>query len=372
VAFPSQQLVRLRNPWPLREIVLSDIEKFTHEDAVRLMYEDRNWGRWGAKDEKGLVNLIDDEKRRRAATLVRRGQPFSLSRPFPKVVEEGNLRPAQHYMRQTILDGGGSAADFYGIDYHGVTATHLDGLSHVWGADGMWNGRRPEEVLSFDGARGGGIDNWRDGILTRGVLLDVPRYRGVEHVTQDAPVHGDELARMCSDFGIEIEPGDAVVISCGREAYERHFGVWGTDGASLRSGRSPGERPGLHVSCLGFLRRIDCAVLVWDMMDLAPYPFGLTWSVHAAIFAHGLALIDNAALEQLCRVCASVECWEFLFTVAPLRVDGGTGSPVNPIAVLLRPPQPRPHHATGHGPSATAVSHRWARHRRSLAWGDNS
>ena len=101
--------------------------------------------------------------------------------------------------------------------------------------------------------------------------------------------------------------------------------MWGSD---------PTGRAGLHASCLKFLRESDCCLLVWDMMDFMPNTYDIPWSVHAAIFAFGIGLLDNALLQPLAEVCAEENRYEFMLTVNPLVVVGGTGSPVNPIALL--------------------------------------
>ena len=302
------------------------------EAEVRAYFQDRrNWGRWGPDDEVGAVNLITPAKRAAAARLARSGRSVSLSRPFPKEPGPGNAFPAQHWMRTLPRGRGGFAADYYGIFYHGVASTHLDALCHTWDDAGMWNGRDPRKEITFDGATFGAVDRWADGILTRGVLLDVPGHRGEPHVTQDRPVHGWELEEICRARGIRLEPGDAVCVYSGRDAwqaahpdtpYGRPFG-----------GGTP-ERPGLHVSCLPFLRDHDVAVLVWDMMDHMPIGHDVPWAVHGAIFAYGVALLDNALLEPLARACQEEGRDEFMLVIAPLRVSGGTGSPANPLAVF--------------------------------------
>jgi kynurenine formamidase len=195
----------------------------------------------------------------------------------------------------------------------------------------MWNGRDPDrEVDEEDGSRYADIETLGDGIVTRGVLLDIPRHRGVPYVTPEEPVTGDELADVAVATGIEIEPGDAVVVHSGRERFSAVNTPWGAGSLDV----STSTRPGLHVSCLPFLREVDAALLVWDMMDLRPNGFDLAFAVHAAIWALGIALVDNALLEPLALVCAEERRWEFQLIVAPLRVKGGSGSPVNPLAVL--------------------------------------
>ena len=302
------------------------------EAEVRAYFQDRrNWGRWGPDDEVGAVNLITPAKRAAAARLARSGRSVSLSRPFPKEPGPGNAFPAQHWMRTLPRGRGGFAADYYGIFYHGVASTHLDALCHTWDDAGMWNGRDPRKEITFDGATFGAVDRWADGILTRGVLLDVPGHRGEPHVTQDRPVHGWELEEVCRARGIQLEPGDAVCVYSGREAWQAAHPDT-PYGRPFGGGTS--ERPGLHVSCLPFLRDHDVAVLVWDMMDHMPIGYDVPWAVHGAIFAYGVALLDNALLEPLARACQEEGRDEFLLVIAPLRVPGGTGSPANPLAVL--------------------------------------
>jgi kynurenine formamidase len=255
---------------------------------------------------------------------VRSGRAVSLSREFPKTPALNNPTPAQHYMKLLDRGAGGAAIDYYGVSYHGQASTHLDSLCHVWNEDGMWNGRAPADEISFDGARFGAITNWSTGIITRGVLLDVPRFRGEPFVTQERPIHGWELEDVAAAQGVALEPGDALVVYGGREAWDRVNPIWG-------SGTS---RPGLHASCLPFIRDNDASLLVWDMMDHSPNGYDVPWSVHGVIFAYGVGLVDNALLEPLAAACAEEGRYEFMLMVLPLVVVGGTGSPANPVALF--------------------------------------
>jgi kynurenine formamidase len=255
----------------------------TRDEVIGYLKERRNWGRWGKDDERGAINLITPEKR-------------------------VNPMPAQHFVR--TFDN--AVIDFYGITYHGYVTTHVDALCHVWDEHGMWQGRDPKKEISTAGAAFGGIQHWRDG-------------RGEPSVTVEKPVHGDELAAIAKAQGVAIEPGDALCVYSGREAYQAANRGW--------SGYVP-PSPGLHASCLPFVRDNDVAVLAWDLMDAAPNEYGVPWTMHGAIFSYGIALVDNALLQPLAEACAQEGRYEFMFTFAPLCVIGGTGSPINPIALF--------------------------------------
>lgn len=300
-------------------------------DAVlELLHGRANWGRWGADDQIGAVNLSTGRKRAEAAKLVRTGRTESLSRPFPTRPAAGNPRPASHYTTRASRGTGGISGDYYGIEYHGVASTHVDALCHVWDEHGMWQGRDPDAELTSRGSRWGSVEHWRHGVITRGVLLDVPAFRGEQYVTHERPVHGEELAEIARAQGVRVDPGDAVVVHSGRDAWDREHPAWGTE--ETADGRP--WRPGLHASCLAFLRDHDCAVLAWDMLDHAPNEWDIPWTVHGAIFAYGMALVDNCALEPLAAACAEEGRYEFMFVLSPLVVEGGTGSPANPLAVF--------------------------------------
>jgi kynurenine formamidase len=301
----------------------------TAAEVKKFLSESSNWGRWGADDELGAVNLIGPEKRLEAAATVRSGRSVSLAREVPKHPAPNNPRPAHHYMHTFDRGdgtGAGAALDYYGMDYHGIATTHIDALCHIWDSGGGWNGRDPLASLTYDGSSWGGVEHWRDGIVTRAVLLDIPSYRGVPYVDDGQPVHAHELRAAAAAQRSEIRPGDAVVVYSGRAAYERDKGPWyaGT------------TCPGLHASCLWFLKETDCSALVWDMQDVRPtgYEGELGFTVHASSYALGIVLVDNAQLEVAAQVCAEEQRHEFMLTIAPLVMRGGTGSPVNPIALF--------------------------------------
>lgn len=300
-------------------------------DVLRYLRETRNWGRWGDDDERGALNLITPEKRRQAAGLVQSGRIVSLSRPFPLTPAPNNPKPAKLSTTRVPRDpSGGSVVDEVTVSCHSTASTHIDALCHVWDEDGMWNGRDPDREIRPDGVAFGDVAAYREGIVTRGVLLDVPHHRGSPFVTQDNPVTGEELHRIAEQTRVAVEPGDAVVVHCGRERWDAENEPWGAGSGDVATS----SRPGLHISCLDFLRTHDIAVLVWDMMDLRPSGFEIGFAVHAAIWAYGVALVDNALIGPLADACRAEGRWEFQLCLAPLPIAGGTGSVVNPIALL--------------------------------------
>ena len=289
-----------------------------------------NWGRWGEDDQFGALNLITPEVRAAAAATVREGRSVSLS--YPLAVEPGpeNPEPVQHEMR---LDAD-HCSDFIGIAYHGRANTHLDALCHVYTRAGgeLFGGRSSSEHITMEGATTLSVDHWREGIVTRGVLYDIPRLRGVDHVTADAPVHGWELADAAAAAGIEPRAGDAVVIRSGA-------GPFFANHPGFPEGYDDPQRPGVHASCAEFFHAHDASLLVWDLMDAPMHNEDgsvlMGSPLHRLTIPYlGMPLLDNAQLEDIAAACAEAGRWEFMLVVAPLVVPRGTGSPVNPIAVL--------------------------------------
>jgi hypothetical protein len=298
---------------------------------LQYMRDSRNWGRWREHPERGALNLITDRRRRAAVALVTTGTCVSLARPVPQTPSD----PADYVVRTERItrSGGGGVIDQFTLGCHGLQWTHLDSLCHAWDDDGMWEGRNPDDVIAPTGVRWAGVQHWSQGVITRGVLLDVPAFRGEPYVRLGEPVSGAELDDVARRQGVDIAPGDAVVVYSGRDAWERAQGrPYGHDDdpRAIHSGRV--RRPGLDVSCLQFLRDCDCSILVWDMMDALPSRLGVPWPVHAALYLYGVGLVDNALLEPLAQACADQGRYEFMLCVAPLNIVGATGSPVNPLA----------------------------------------
>lgn len=286
-----------------------------------------NWGRWGDDDERGAINLIGESKRLEAAACIRAGQSISLSMPLNTKPGPFNPAPVEFELGTSPWgDSAGYAHDRVTLECHDRNITHIDALCHIWDGRGMWGGRQPD-VLKPEGSCWADVDAWRDGIVTRGLLLDIPALRGTTHVTVDEPVHGWELDAAARAAGTEPKPGDALCVYGGRAAWEREArDSWDT--------YPPEVRPGLHASCVDYLRDHDVAVLVWDLVDARPAIEGGPWPVHGALISLGIALVDHAKLDSLVELCRQRDQHTFMLVIAPLRIPGATGSAVNPIAIL--------------------------------------
>jgi kynurenine formamidase len=222
------------------------------------------------------------------------------------------------------IPGYEAARDHLALDVHGLWTTHVDALSHMFVRGRMYGGRPASEVRS-DGARSNTVLTLADGVVGRGVLLDVPRALGRDYLDTGEVVTVADLERTEAAQGVEVGTGDILVVAWGREARRR--ATRGFDGFS-----------GLHAECLPWLAERQVAVLGSDgISDPMPFVGTPEWPfpVHQiGIVSMGLHLIDNVRVAPLAARCAESGSWSFLFTMAPLRIPKGTGCPVNPVAVL--------------------------------------
>jgi Putative cyclase len=303
----------------------------TAEEYAEYRTRFSNWGRWGDDDELGTLNFVTPDVRRRAAQLVREGRAISCSRPINTHSGPANPYPARHLV---AVHDSGEMADFLSMFVHGFADTHLDALCHLSAAEPelTWNAK-PLDDYHMPAEHTGTIDFWRDGIVTRGVLYDIPRLRGTACVEGGSPVHGWELADAAAAQGVEPRAGDAVLI---RSGYGPYFATHDAQQGFL----SPA---GVHASCIEYLYEHDASMLVWDMQDAPiadqgipnPRPIPVPLHVHAVVIPYmGMPILDNADFEPLALACAELGRWEFQFVVAPLVIPRATGSPVNPLAIL--------------------------------------
>jgi kynurenine formamidase len=290
-----------------------------------------NWGRWGEDDELGTLNELSADRIVAAARLVGSGDAVTLSHPWDTEKRIDNPHPADHHM--TLLPGvdigSGTlrfAKDYVGVDYHNDTHTHIDALCHV-ALDGAFYNGKPSDALTRTAAGVNTIEAVKDGLVGRGVLLDVPRLRGIPWLEPGEHVFREDLEAAEREHGVTVERGDILLVRTGHARRLRELGPWDTANA----------KAGLHPTTCLFLAERRIAALGSDGNgDTAPSTTeGLAFPIHAlTLNAMGLHLLDYLQFEDLVPACERAARWEFLFVAAPLRIVGGTGSPLNPIAIF--------------------------------------
>jgi kynurenine formamidase len=286
----------------------------TREQWEEWMTKLSNWGRWGKEDERGTLNLITAEKTRNAATLAKTGTTVSLSLPMMRQKPTSTAQP------RPVNQGGAFTSHFFisgdylferqEIEYHGGTLSHFDALCHVSYKGKNYNGFDFKEIVTTDGGCTKlTVNSAQNGIVTRGVLVDMPETR----------VGPKEIAAWEKKTGIRISSGDALL---------------------LRTKR-PGSKPtgfgaaGYDPSLIPFLKERDVALLGADVPQEGGTIPGVALPIHYfTLVALGMNLLDNLALEDVAATADKLKRWEFMLVVEPLRAQYGAGAAVNPIAVF--------------------------------------
>jgi kynurenine formamidase len=291
------------------------------EEFDTMFHQVKNWGRWGKDDQLGAANLITDAKRKQAVALAKAGITVPLAHPPLKDAAPDNPSPFTHTMNR------GLSTDTYSVSYHGYAHSHIDALCHILYKNQTYNGYPREEVLTEKGCTKLGVENLKNGILTRGVLLDIPRLRGVEYLEPGTPIFIEDLEAWEKKARVKVAPGDAILVRTGRWLRRAKLGPWAV-------GRN---EAGLHASVAPWLKERGVAFLGGDgAQDVTPSLVeGINLPVHTlAITALGIDILDNQDLEAVAEAAARQNRWEFLLVVAPLPVTGGTGFPVNALAIF--------------------------------------
>jgi kynurenine formamidase len=290
-----------------------------------------NWGRWGPEDQRGALNHLTPEYVAAAARLVRGGVTVSLSLPVNTEAALHNPKPADHYFTERNPPDAAPRSvqflkDYVGADYHNDGHSHIDALCHVAYEGRTYNGRSAGAVTS-EGAEVNTIGVLDCGLVGRGVLLDIPRLRGVAWLEPGEHVFRDDLEGAEREQGVSVRPGDVLLVRTGHAGRLAELGPWNTAKA----------KAGLHPTAMTFIGERCVAALGSDgNSDTAPSSTeGVDFPIHVlAITAMGVHLLDYLQLEDLRTVCDETGRWEFMFVTSPLRIAGGTGSPVNPTAVF--------------------------------------
>jgi kynurenine formamidase len=307
----------------------------TQDQILEWMQSLSNWGRWGADDQRGTLNLLSPEKTKRALGLVQEGTTVSCARDVSWTPAVDTPRPPQHFM----LGGGDkyrpgegpdrqAVSDYFGMVFHGYTVTHVDSLAHFMWDGKLYNGISSTVVDSREGALSHDVLAAKQGIVTRGVLVDAARLRGLEVIPRGDGVGLDDVERAERECGFKIEEGDVLLLRTGQLGHRDR-----TSPVDVTVAGSAGPLPEL----LPLFHERGIAVMGSDTgNDVTPTGYErFSNPVHqVGIVALGLWILDNAWLDDLSEACSARNRWEFLITINPLRLPTATGSPVNPIAVF--------------------------------------
>jgi len=304
----------------------------TFAEYERALDELSNWGRWGADDELGAANLITPAKRVDAARLVTEGITVSLAHD---VIQEPGIDGNVILDRQVVAVGPTGASDRYRYTgtYHGTVHSHLDALDCHIMVDGRgYNGVSMEEIEAAGGCPRGSIHALREGVVTRGILLDATLLPGLASpegwLEPGTPIHAADLVRLEEIQGVRVEPGDVILLYTGRWKRRAALGPWPT---------SEGVA-GYHADVAYFLKDRGVSFIGHDMWnDAYPHEFAEEERLplhRLALVSLGVGIFDNLDFERLAEVARELGRYEFLFTAAPLRIEMGMGSPLNPIAMF--------------------------------------
>lgn len=293
----------------------------TQAEYDQMFNKTKNWGRWGANDQLGTMNLITDKKRREAASLVHSGISVSVSHPAIKESAADVASPFEHVMNATL------SGDTFKTVVHGINMSHLDAMCHSTYKGLEYGGLSPKDVNTTAGCNRLNVMTYKNGIVTRGVLIDIPRLRGVPYLEPGDQIFVKDIEAWEKKAGVKLGSGDALILRTGRWARRARVGPWNLNASSA----------GFHPSVIPWLRARDIAVIGTDAVaDIVPSPIkGVGTPIHTAVLTGlGIPLLDNQDPEALAETAARLKRWDFMLVVAPLLVEGGTGSPANTIAMF--------------------------------------
>lgn len=291
-----------------------------------------NWGRWGNDDELGAANLITPAKRKQALALVKEGLTISLAHD---VVQE-KTADAPNILQRTlgnVAPTGTTDTYQYTGTYHGVAHSHLDSVDCHMMVDGKgYNGVSMEEIMASGGCPKGSIDALKDGIVTRAILFDATRLPGKATpqgwLDPGTAIHREDLETLEKLEHVKVSAGDVILLYTGRWKRRASVGPWpNTTGFA-----------GYHADVAYFLKERGVSFIGGDgPNDVSPtgLPPTVTNPLHRlALVAMGVDIFDNLDFERAIEQARRLNRYEFLFMAAPLRIDKGTGSPLNPLAIF--------------------------------------
>jgi len=309
----------------------------TEQEVLSYFDKLSNWGRWGPDDELGTPNFITPEKTKRALETVQEGATVSLAREILWDPALDVPSPPVHYMLESgegwasgekvSSRANAAAIDYIGMVFHGVAITHLDSLAHFFWQGKTYNGKPAHMVSTSMGATVCAVTEAKSGLISRGVLVDVPMVRGIDWLERGEGVMPEDILAAEERCGFKVEPGDILLIRTGQL---QRRNVEGPAPMSVGS-------TACQAACLPLFHERSIAVMGSDTgNDVRPAQYEkVSQPIHqVGITAMGLWILDNADLEPLAEACRQRNRWSFMLSMGPLPLHNATGSPVNPIAVF--------------------------------------
>lgn len=309
----------------------------------RYIAECSNWGRWGEDDQAGTWNLVGPEQIKHAASLVKQGKSIPLSLPYdqhgPQTGLWGRFNPILYALltgtdvaagQQDLVAMGISPRPGIGFSDHTVimptqSGTQWDCLNHVFWEGKMYN-NRPAAGISATGSTHNAVEHVADRGVARGVLADIARYKGVDSLDPGYAITSDDIEGFLDGKGIEIRPGDALLVRTG--FLQERRGNWGD--------YAGGDAPGISLHAAPWVRRKDIAALATDTwgLEVRPNEIGYFQPLHAVLLVHtGLAFGEIFDLETLADDCAQDGVYEFMLIAPHLPITGASGTPVGALAL---------------------------------------
>jgi len=304
----------------------------TEADFRRAMKELSNWGRWGDDDELGAANLITSAKRKQALALAKDGLPISMAHD---VAQEKAADAANILERMVVNVSATGATDRYQYTgtYHGVIHSHLDAVDcHIMSEGKGYNGRSMEDIKAAGGCPKGNINALKDGVVTRGVLFDATRLPGKATsqgwLEPGTAIHREDLEALEKIEHVKVSPGDVILLYTGRWKRRAALGPWPNANGFA----------GYHADVAYFIKERGVSFIGTDgPNDVSPtgFPQAVGLPLHQlALVAMGVSIFDNLDFERAAEQAKRLNRYEFLFMAAPLRIDKGMGSPLNPLAIF--------------------------------------
>jgi kynurenine formamidase len=290
----------------------------------------KTWGRWGADDQRGMTNLITAQKILNAAKLVKAGLVVSLAHPVPQQAD-AEVPASAVFHRTTNGISATGTTDNYQVSYHGLALSHMDSFCHFFVDGKMYNGFSvAENITPETGCKKDGVMVWKDGIVTRGVIYDIPQLKGVDWIEPGTPITRADLEAWEKKSGVKAGPGDIILLYTGR--WKRR----------AEKGPVSGQVAGYFADVVPWIHEREVSFIGHDFnIDWNPRPgwgpdHGIVANpIHIAVLNWmGVNIIENLDLEQLDSTARRLKRYDFMLTFAPIPVEGGTGSPINPLAVF--------------------------------------